>query len=315
MALENEEKAKRKILQELESEKQSLLKIQKEQKKAMDVMINEKELKKKRDQLKEELRNKKNEYKEKQNLLRKQEKQMKEQHEAYITLEEKCRKLQTLINEKKAGINPEPNKNITEEDITKLEDEVKELERIQLEEKKKYKQMITTQENKIKELATQLDTLNLELKQKDQECRLNALKISELKRQIRLGTLKPTEGAHARQGAIDPDIVRGVEQIKRDMQAEKAGINSNTTPPQSDAKEEVKKSNEESEDEFINNDEDKEVAKEIDITEEKNMEKGEEFELKDVLEPEVKDNKEASPELPNQTNQNGEGEKKEEVAR
>lgn len=223
VALENEERAKKKVLQELESEKQSLLKIQKEQKKAMDVMINEKDLKKKRDQLKEELRAKKNEYKEKQNLLRKQEKQMKEQHETYITLEEKCRKLQGLINEKKAGISSDNAKAVTEDDVNKLEDSIKDLERIQAEEKRKYKQMITTQENKIKELNAQLDTLTLELKQKDQECKLNSLKIKELKRQIRLGVAKPAENAQ-----VDPNIAKGVEQIKRDMQAEKAGHSSGT---------------------------------------------------------------------------------------
>ena len=168
VALENEEKAKKKIIQELEGEKHSLLRIQKEQKKAMDVMINEKELKKKRDQLKEELRNKKNELKEKQNLLRKQEKQMKEQHEALISLEEKCRKLQSLIYEKKAGVGAAATEVKTEEDIKTLEGEIKELEQTQSEEKKKYKQMITTQENKIKELSLQIETLNLELKQKDQ---------------------------------------------------------------------------------------------------------------------------------------------------
>eukprot|EP00826_Nyctotherus_ovalis_P058217 TRINITY_DN7988_c0_g2_i4.p1 TRINITY_DN7988_c0_g2~~TRINITY_DN7988_c0_g2_i4.p1 ORF type:complete len:483 (-),score=190.78 TRINITY_DN7988_c0_g2_i4:238-1686(-) len=226
VALENEERAKKKILQELESEKQSLLKIQKEQKKAMDVMINEKDLKKKRDQLREELRAKKNEYKEKQNLLRKQEKQMKEQHETYISLEEKCRKLQGLINEKKAGITPDHTKAVTEDDVNKLEDSIKNLERIQAEEKRKYKQMITTQENKIKELNAQLDTLSLELKQKDQECKLNSLKIKELKRQIRLGVAKPAESAQ-----VDQNIAKGVEQIKRDMQAEKAG-NSSGTPVQ-----------------------------------------------------------------------------------
>jgi len=232
VALENEERAKKKILQELEEEKKSLLKIQKEQKKAMDIMINEKELEKKKDQLTEELKVKKNEYKEKQNLLRKQEKQMREQHEAYITLEEKCRKLKTLIHEKKAGIAPNPGKVVTEEDIAKIEESIKELERAQTEEKKKYKAMITTQENKIKELNTQLDTLNLEFKQKDQECRINALKISELKRQIRLGAIKPgdTVSIEARQEQIvvDPNIARGVERIKKDIQAEKLANYRNT---------------------------------------------------------------------------------------
>jgi len=233
VALENEERAKKKILQELEEERRSLLKIQKEQKKAMDTMINEKELEKKKDQLAEELKIKKNEYKEKQNLLRKQEKQMREQHELYITLEEKCRRLKRLISDKKAGIAPNPGKVVTEEDIAKLEESIKGLERAQAEEKKKYKDMITTQENKIKELNTQLDRLNLEFKQKDQECRINALKISELKRQIRLGAIKPGDTvsieARKEQIVMDPNIARGVEQIKKDIMAEKLANYHNTS--------------------------------------------------------------------------------------
>lgn len=286
------------MLQELESEKQSLLKIQKEQKKAMDVMINEKELKKKRDQLREELKTKKNEYKEKQNLLRKQEKQMKDQHEAYISLEEKCRKLQGLINEKRAGIVPDVSKNVTEDDITKLETSIKELEHTQAEEKKRYKQMITTQENKIKELNSQLDTLNLELKQKDQECRLNALKINELKRQIRLGAIKPSDSASAQskqeQVVVDPNIARGVEQIKRDMQAEKAG-NSRGTPEQLQPWEENAKNK------LLD---DNEAVKEMEVNPENDKEKVED----EIDANEVKNN----PELPAPSN---EVEKKEEVAK
>ena len=207
----------------------------------MDVMINEKELIKKRDQLKKELKNKKTDYKEKQNLLRNQEKQMKEQHEAYISLEEKCRKLQTLINEKKAGLNNNETKVVTEEDIEKLEKDIKELKGVHQEEKRKYKQMITIQENKIKELNAQMDTLTLEYKEKDKECRLNALKISELKRQIKLGAIRPIEnGAQPKHGAIpvDPNIARGVEQMKRDMESEKVRLSSGNKSSQEVKKEE-----------------------------------------------------------------------------
>jgi len=224
VALENEEAAKRKMIQELETEKNSLLRIQREQNKAMDAMLNDRELKKRRDQLREELRNKKNELKEKQGLLRRQEKQMKEQHEAYINLEEKCRKLQTLINTRRAGLSSGITEIITESDVQALEEEIKELEQSQTEEKKKYKQMIATQENKLKELTVQVDSLNLELKKKDQECRLNALKISELKRQIRLSV-----GRQDKYGITPQELseyTKNVEQMKRDMKAEKVSLES-----------------------------------------------------------------------------------------
>lgn len=228
MALENEEVARRKVIQELESEKNSLLRIQREQNKAMDVVANERELKKRRDQLKEELRNKKNELKEKQGLLRRQEKQMKEQHEAYINLEEKCRKLQGIINNKRAGLSLGTTEVITEGDVQALEDEIKILELSQSEEKKKYKQMIATQENKLKELTGQIDALGLELKQKDQECRLNALKISELKRQIRLGVGRAAADKHDITPQELSEYTKNVEQMKRDMEAEK--ISSGSRP-------------------------------------------------------------------------------------
>lgn len=197
----------------------------------MDVMINEKDLKQKRDQLKEELRNKKSELKDKQNLMRKQEKQMKDQHEAIIKLEEKTKKIQAIINEKKAGIvSTEEEK--TDEDIKKMEEEIKELEKLQSDEKKKYRQMITVQETKINELTQQIDALNLELKQKDQECRLNVLKINELKRQLRLGSVKPgpaeSSGISSKlpeSQSRDSKISKDVEQAKKDMQAEDAKQN------------------------------------------------------------------------------------------
>jgi hypothetical protein len=89
--------------------------------------------------------------------------------------------------------------------------------------------MITVQETKINEITQQIDSLNLELKQKDQECRLNALKINELKRQLRLATMnKPQADTPSissknyvpENPSRETKISKDVEQIKRDMQAE-----------------------------------------------------------------------------------------------
>jgi len=60
------------------------------------------------------------------------------------------------------------------------------------------------------------------------ECRLNTLKINELKRQLRLGAVKPpaetpsgpTKGPGG--ASRDTKISKDVEQIKRDMRAEKS---------------------------------------------------------------------------------------------
>ena len=179
-------------------------------------MKNEKEIKKIQDQLKDELRNKKNELKEKQSIFRKQEKHLKEQHEAYIKIDEKCRRLQKLIDENKSGLSPNKDEEVTDEDIKTVEEEIKMLEQTQIEEKQKYKQMIKIQEESIKELTTQLDALNLELKQKDQQCRLNALKINELKRQTRI---KPSP--NNLEYKEFKNFSKNIESMKRDMEAEK----------------------------------------------------------------------------------------------
>eukprot|EP01022_Parablepharisma_sp_SALTPOND_P026602 TRINITY_DN64475_c0_g1_i1.p1 TRINITY_DN64475_c0_g1~~TRINITY_DN64475_c0_g1_i1.p1 ORF type:complete len:319 (-),score=62.16 TRINITY_DN64475_c0_g1_i1:985-1941(-) len=184
---------------------------------------NEADFKKRKEQLKEELRNYKNELKEKQNLLRKQEKYMKDQHESFINLEERCRKLQTLVYERKAGIIPADDENAkTEEDVAKLREELKNTDKAYNEEKKKYKQLITGQETRIKDLSYELERLNLVLKQKDQESRMNSLKINELKRQLRTGAKAGTEGiGKAKKSEVNENLIAiTVDQLKRDMMAE-----------------------------------------------------------------------------------------------
>jgi len=213
--LENEEKSKRKIIQELENDKYTLLKIQKEQKRAMDVITNEEDVKQKRDQIKAKIKKNKDDIKEKQLALRKQEKQTKDEHEALIDLELKNKKLQTLINEKKAGIVQEV-KAKTEEDVKAIESEVQKLEKTHIEEKKKFNKTITSQETKLTELSHQLDALSLEIANKDQECRLTTLKISEIKRQVRIGASKATQ-----EQIKESKVTKDVEQIKKDMKAEK----------------------------------------------------------------------------------------------
>jgi len=183
---------------------------------------------KRKEQLKEEFRQHKNELKEKQLILRKQEKVMKDQHEANVKLEEKCRKLQTMINEKKAGVltnDQEATK--TEEDVIKLRNEYKETEKEYNNEKRKYKELIAGQETRIKDLNYELEKLQLELKQKDQESRINSLKINELKRQLRTNAKTGGQNNQAETQSKAPKsevnenlIAMNVEQLKRDMQAE-----------------------------------------------------------------------------------------------
>eukprot|EP00826_Nyctotherus_ovalis_P039372 TRINITY_DN3785_c0_g2_i1.p1 TRINITY_DN3785_c0_g2~~TRINITY_DN3785_c0_g2_i1.p1 ORF type:complete len:269 (-),score=99.33 TRINITY_DN3785_c0_g2_i1:40-846(-) len=180
----------------------------------------------KREKLKEELKVYKAELKEKQVLLRKQERHMKEQHEIVINLEEKCRKYQALIYEHKAGTAAEQRnerKQKTEEDIARLREKLQEEENKYEEEKIRCKQLINNHENLIKDLNYELDSLTLELKQKNQIARINYLKINELKRLIRAhgrprGELVRTE----RKLEVDTNLIAAnVDKLKRVMMTEK----------------------------------------------------------------------------------------------
>ena len=163
-----------------------LLKVNKDSK---NVIENDIKFKEKKERLKEQLKQKKTELKEKQALLKKQEAYMKGQHENLIRLENKCRKLQTLINEHKAGVRkPDEEDSKTEEDIEKLKERLRGEEKEFKEEKKRYRQMIGTHENIVKGLNLELENIRVELKEKDYESRVNYLKINKLKIILRNNT-------------------------------------------------------------------------------------------------------------------------------
>ncbi len=165
IAFENEEKEKRKIIEDLEGEKQKLRKLHnKGYNSGMDAVKGHGVVARK-DELYEQLREKKAELKEKQLIARKQERQIKEQHEFIVTTEEKTRKLRESLSVKK----PEPA--VTPEERRSPEEvqaEIRELEMEEAKERKRYKQLISTQETALGELTMQLERLNVELKQKDQ---------------------------------------------------------------------------------------------------------------------------------------------------
>jgi hypothetical protein len=73
---------------------------------------------------------------------------------------------------------------VNERDVEELRNKVREAEVKKVEEEKKLKVRIRQLEGEMKESQSNIDKLNLQLKEKDQECRLNALKIKELKRAV-----------------------------------------------------------------------------------------------------------------------------------
>lgn len=193
-ALENQSKYLSGRIRELEAENESLQKIETEQKKALEEVQNAQNYKARMQSLQQESRTLKERYRE---LLQKQkqdEKILKDQHERCVLLEEKTRKLHALVKNKKAGDSDEPKvPEVTEQDIEELKQKMEETERKKKEEEAKLKQRIKELEAQVREARHNVDVYNVRLKEKDQECRLNALKIKELKRAVRHNQLKPLE--------------------------------------------------------------------------------------------------------------------------
>ena len=141
---------------------------------------------KRRNKLQEELKLQKNKLKEKRELLQKKEKQMIEQYEKYVSLEERCRRMQILITEHKAGIKPtiiEAHK--TEEDVENIRKQLAEAQKGYNEEKEQHNLLVRQHQNKIKELRKKLESVNRELQVKVEESRSNYLKVNELKKYMR----------------------------------------------------------------------------------------------------------------------------------
>lgn len=152
--MEDELKNKQRILKGVQDENEALLKVQREQEKALQALNKEGDYDKKIGELNEELRKQKEQLRKLQFRYREEEKNMKHQHEQLVMLEERCRKMVTLIKEKKkerlklkddvdngahlAGGPPR----YTQEELEKLQYQLKEAEQEKMVEEKKLKQQI-----------------------------------------------------------------------------------------------------------------------------------------------------------------------------
>ena len=200
--LENQSRYLTKRIQELEGENSSLQKIEREQKKALDIASNAQGYPEKLDSLRQEIKTLKDKYRELQQKQKTDEKVLKEQHEKCVDLEEKCRKLKGIIRQKKNEEDEPKAPEVTEKDIQELEDKIKETEQKKKEEERKLKKRIKDLENQINDSKHNINMLNVKLKEKDQECRLSVLKIKELKRAVRHNQLKPLPKAPNRNEEI-----------------------------------------------------------------------------------------------------------------
>ena len=91
--LEDDLKNKQRILKSVQEENESLLKVQREQEKALQALNKEGDYDRKISDLNEELRKQKEQLRKLQFRYREEEKSMKNQHEQLVLLEERCRKM------------------------------------------------------------------------------------------------------------------------------------------------------------------------------------------------------------------------------
>jgi len=129
VAKEDELKAAERELKSLLDEQASLMKIKKEQSKALDFLRNEEEYSTKLQKVTDELRQAREEHRRLNDIYLENDKTMKKYHERIIVLEEKCKDIQKKIKDKKNDKNTtEPNE-ITEDMVKELEDKIDDLQK------------------------------------------------------------------------------------------------------------------------------------------------------------------------------------------
>jgi len=192
--LENELKNEQKKFETLESEVSSLKKVEKEQNKAFAILNNDEDADRRLESIREEVQNAKTEVREKNEQLRKVDEEMKTQHSQTIEMEQKCRKIEYAIkhkNDRKSQSEDENGTVLTKEQAQQRLAEVEELEHQKKQEEKKFQKLIRQVEAKITQVDYDKNIWSIKLKEKEQEFRLNELRIKELKRQVPHKALKP----------------------------------------------------------------------------------------------------------------------------
>eukprot|EP00744_Colponema_vietnamica_P001630 GILI01002681.1.p1 GENE.GILI01002681.1~~GILI01002681.1.p1 ORF type:complete len:457 (+),score=130.11 GILI01002681.1:573-1943(+) len=228
--LENQLREKEKQLAELQDENKALVRIQREQSKALEQASNVEEYPTKIRVLMEDLKVHREKLREIQGQKSRDEKVLKQQHEQLVNLEEKCRKLQQLLSAKKKPEEDEPKPQVSESDIKDLEWKMKVLSEAKKMEEKKYKLKMQQAQLQVKELQLQVEALSIQLKEKDQECRLNALKIKELNRTIRHNMLKPLDLAQRNDISDDEDPSPPAESNHQSGHKSHRGNGANSAP-------------------------------------------------------------------------------------
>ncbi|OMJ92691.1 hypothetical protein SteCoe_4573 [Stentor coeruleus] len=186
-----------KRIEELENERKSLRKYEIMYKKLIDNAQSANSYPEKISKLREEIRTNKEKYKEIIAKLKNDEKVYKTQHERCVDLEEKCRKLWEFIKAKRKEDENGKRKNyenllddVNEGDVDDIKEKLKKAEGYKTEEEQKMKIIIKDLETQIREGRHHLEMLKIKFKEKDQECRLSLLKVSELKKASRYNKMR-----------------------------------------------------------------------------------------------------------------------------
>lgn len=177
-------------IDELIVEKESLKKCEKMYKELLDDAQSSNTFTEKIGKLRNELRRNKDKYRELVGKMKSDEKVYKNQHERCVDLEEKCRKLWEFIKAKKKDEEDGRKKrgqdnllDVGEEDVRNVKDKIRQVEEFKYEEEQRIRSKMKELETDIYEGRHNLEMIKIKLKEKDQECRLNFLKIKELKKE------------------------------------------------------------------------------------------------------------------------------------
>jgi chromosome segregation ATPase len=130
ISLEDEVKNKTRILKELKEENQCLIAVQREQEKALQNMKKDYELDDKISELNDQLKQAKERLRNLQFKQRQEERLLKQQHEQAIVLKERVHRMEQLVKDhKKRKAEQKPVvKEVNEEELQELQEQVKEIE-------------------------------------------------------------------------------------------------------------------------------------------------------------------------------------------
>lgn len=216
MALENEEREKKSLLEKLKREEETLIKGQ-------PLIDYEENYNETNEQLVKEVRERREELREKQVLLRKKEKHVKTLNDKLAALDKEARRVEDLIAKRKANPSAATD-NKKEENIEELKEKLRAAENDYNEQKKKCKRMTAAEEKSISDMNFELEKLTLVIKQRNYESRVNTIRINELKKQLRASRKSRAKVVVAKKKiAIDPKIMAfNINSLKEDIKAEES---------------------------------------------------------------------------------------------